>query len=150
MDKEHCNQCADAGKSSPVPGYAAYGNGRRQNRCPRTFNGNNPEKIYLRSRIKVDNVDIEKMMLKLDYFGQDYVINKNLKGRLTGQMKGYMRVHPDLTPMLDQTKAELDVNIYNGTLINFTPMEAMSTYFKDKNLKMVRFDTLRNVLTFEG
>ncbi len=114
------------------------------------FNGNNPEKIYLRSRIKVDNVDIEKMMLKLDYFGQDYVINKNLKGRLTGQMKGYMRVHPDLTPMLDQTKAQLDINIYNGTLMNFTPMEAMSTYFKDKNLKMVRFDTLRNLLSFEN
>jgi hypothetical protein len=29
-------------------------------------------------------------------------------------------------------------------------MEAMSAYFKDKNLKMVRFDTLRNVLTFEN
>lgn len=113
------------------------------------FNGNNPEKIYLRSRIKVDSVDIEKMMLKLDYFGQDYVINKNLKGRLTGQMKGYMRVHPDLTPMLDETKAELDVKIYNGSLINFAPMEAMATYFKDKNLKMVRFDTLHNVLTFK-
>jgi hypothetical protein len=65
-------------------------------------------------------------------------------------MKGYMRVHPDLTPMLDETKAQLDINIYNGTLIYFTPMEAMSTYFKDKNLKMVRFDTLRNLLTFEN
>jgi hypothetical protein len=65
-------------------------------------------------------------------------------------MKGYMRVHPDLTPMLDETKAQLDINIYNGTLMNFTPMEAMSTYFKDKNLKMVRFDTLRNLLTFEN
>jgi len=113
------------------------------------FNGTDPEKIYLRSRIKVDNVDIEKMMLKLDYFGQDYVINKNLKGRLTGQIKGYMRVHPDLTPMLDQTEAQLDINIYNGSLINFAPMEAISTYFKDKNLKIVRFDTLHNVLTFK-
>ncbi|THU30360.1 AsmA family protein [Niastella caeni] len=113
------------------------------------FNGNNPEKIYLRSRIKVDNIDLEKMMLKLDYFGQDYVINKNIKGRLSGQIKGYMRVHPDLTPLLDQSKAELDVNIYNGTLINFAPMAAMSSYFKDKNLKMIRFDTLHNVLTFK-
>ena len=75
--------------------------------------------------------------------------NKNLKGRLTGQIKGYMRVHPDLTPMLDQTQAQLDINIYNGSLINFAPMEAISTYFKDKNLKIVRFDTLHNVLTFK-
>ena len=113
------------------------------------FNGNNPEKIYLRTRIKVENVDIEKMMLKLDYLGQDYVINKNIKGHLSGQVKGYIRIFPDLTPMLDQSTAQLDLNIYNGELINFAPMAAMSAYFKDKNMKIVRFDTLRNVFTFK-
>ena len=60
-----------------------------------------------------------------------------------------MRVHPDLTPMLDQSKAELDVNIYHGELINFAPMAAMGTYFKDKNMNIVRFDTLHNVFTFK-
>lgn len=114
------------------------------------FNGSNPEKIYLRSRIKVDDVNIEKMMLKLDYLGQDYVINKNIKGRLTGVIKSYVQVHPDLTPLIDHSKAQLDVAIYNGSLVDFAPMQAMSSYFKDKNLKMVRFDTLRNKLTFEN
>jgi AsmA-like protein len=51
--------------------------------------------------------------------------------------------------MVDQLKAQLEVNIYNGELINFAPMAAMSSYFKDKNLKQVRFDTLRNTLTFK-
>ena len=113
------------------------------------FNGSDPNKIYLRSRINVDNVDLEKMMLKLDYFGQDYVINKNVKGRLTGQIKSYVLVHPDLTPQLDQLQAQINVNIFNGELINFAPMSAMSSYFKDKNLNRIRFDTLRNVLTLK-
>ncbi|WP_217606577.1 AsmA family protein [Chitinophaga sp. GbtcB8] len=113
------------------------------------FNGSNPEKIYLTSRINVQDMNIEKMMLKLDYLGQDYVINKNIKGRLTGQIKSYVQVHPDLTPLIDHSKAQLDVAIYNGVLINFAPMQAMSSYFKDKNLNMVRFDTLRNKLTFK-
>src|SRR5437016_10468088 len=111
------------------------------------FDGSNPDKIYLRSRINVDNVDLEKMMLKLDYFGQDYVINKNIKGRLTGQITSYVRIHPDLTPLIDQSQAQMDINIYNGELVNFAPIEAMSSYFKDKNLKKVRFDTLHNTLT---
>jgi hypothetical protein len=111
------------------------------------FNGSNPEKIYFRSRINFDQVDLEKMLLKLDHFGQDVVVNKNVKGRISGQIKSYVQVHPDLVPIMSNTKAELTLNIYNGTLVDFAPMQAMATYFKDKNLRLIRFDTLRNKLT---
>ncbi|MCD9014836.1 AsmA family protein [Parachryseolinea silvisoli] len=112
------------------------------------FNGNDPNKIYLRSRIKVDQVDLEKMLLKLDHFGQDVVINKNIKGRVSGQIKSYVRIHPDFVPILDNSKAEVNVSIYKGSLVDFAPMQAMAGYFKDKNLRMISFDTLHNVLTF--
>ncbi len=114
------------------------------------FNGSDPNKIYLKTRIHVDNVDLEKLMLKLDYLGQDYVINKNIKGRLSGQVKCYIQIHPDFTPIMDNSEAQIDVNIYDGELVNFTPIQAMSSYFKDKNLNMVRFDTLRNSLSFKN
>jgi hypothetical protein len=114
------------------------------------FNGSDPNRIYLKSRIRVDDVNLEKLMLKLDYLGQDYVINKNVKGRLSGQVKCYVQVHPDMTPVMDQSEAQIDVNIYDGELDNFTPIQAMSSYFSDKNLNMVRFDTLRNTLLFKN
>ncbi|RXK87149.1 AsmA family protein [Filimonas effusa] len=113
------------------------------------FNGADAKKIFMKSRMRITDMNIEKMMLKLDYLGQDYVINKNIKGRLNGVIKGYVQIHPDLTPVIENSTAELDVDIRNGTLINFAPMQAMSSYFKDKNLNMVRFDTLRNKLTFK-
>ncbi|MGX5818736.1 hypothetical protein ACWKWU_11100 [Chitinophaga lutea] len=112
------------------------------------FNGSNPDKIFLRSRIRVQDVDLEKMMIKLDHFGQDLVINKNIKGRLTGLIRSHVQVHPNLVPLINDSKAELDVEIRNGSLVDFAPMQAMAGYFKDKNLRLVRFDTLRNVLTF--
>ncbi|WP_232826977.1 AsmA-like C-terminal region-containing protein [Chitinophaga deserti] len=112
------------------------------------LNGSNPEKIYFRSRIRVNDVDMEKMLIKLDHFGQDLVINKNIKGRLTGNIRSHVQIHPDFVPILHDTKAELDVEIRNGSLVDFTPMKAMAGYFKDKNLQLVRFDTLRNKLTF--
>ncbi|MVT11744.1 AsmA family protein [Chitinophaga tropicalis] len=114
------------------------------------FNGTDPKKIYFRSRIRVEDVNIEKMMLKLDYFGQDYVINKNIKGRLFGVIRSRVKIHPDLTPIIDDSEAQLEVDIRNGSLVNFAPMQAMASYFKDKNLNMVRFDTLRNKLTFRN
>ncbi|MBW8683633.1 AsmA family protein [Chitinophaga rhizophila] len=114
------------------------------------FNGTDPKKIFFRSRIRAFEVDLEKLMLKLDHFGQDYVINKNLKGRLNGQIRSHIQMHPDLTPILDNCEAELDVKIHDGSLVNFAPMQAMAGYFKDKNLNMVRFDTLSNKLTLKN
>lgn len=111
------------------------------------FNGSDTSKIYFRSTIKADQIDLEKMMLKLDHFGQDVVINKNIKGRLSGQIRSYVQVHPNFVPIMSKAKAELNVSIYNGSLIDFAPMQVMATYFKDKNLRMVRFDTLQNKLS---
>jgi hypothetical protein len=112
------------------------------------FNGSDHSKIYFRSRIVFDQVDLEKMLLKLDHFGQDVVVNKNIKGRLNGYIKSYVQVHPNLVPIMSNTKAEMDLKIYNGSLVDFAPMQAMASYFKDKNLRMIRFDTLANKLTF--
>jgi len=114
------------------------------------FDGSNPKKILLHTRINAEDVNIEKLLLKLDYLGQDYEINKNLQGSLSGQIETNMQVHPDLTPLMENTEARIDLEIVNGTLVNFGPMHAMSAYFKDKNLNMVRFDTLRNTLTFKN
>jgi hypothetical protein len=89
-------------------------------------------------------------MLKFDNFGQDVMINKNLKGILSGQVKSLFLIHPDFTPQIDQSEAQMDLEILNGVLMNFAPMKAMSAFFTDKNLMMVRFDTLRNTLSFRN
>jgi uncharacterized protein involved in outer membrane biogenesis len=114
------------------------------------FDGSNPKKIMLHSRINAEDVDMEKLLLKMDYLGQDYVINKNLHGSLSGQIETDMQVHPDLTPVMENTQARIDLEILNGVLVNFGPMQALSSYFGDRNLMMVRFDTLRNSLTFKN
>jgi len=114
------------------------------------FDGSDPKKIYLKSQIGLEDVSLEKLMLKADYLGQDYVINKNIKGTLSGQITGYIQVHPDLTPLIDQSSAQMDIEILNGELVNFAPMQAMSSYFSDKNLFRVRFDTLRNSLSLKN
>jgi uncharacterized protein involved in outer membrane biogenesis len=114
------------------------------------FDGSDPKKIYLKSTIGAEDINIERLMLKLDNFGQDYMINNNIKGTLSGQIQSNLLVHPDLTPLIDQSEALMDLEIINGVLVNFAPMQAMSSYFTDKNLNKVRFDTLRNTLTFKN
>jgi uncharacterized protein involved in outer membrane biogenesis len=114
------------------------------------FNGNDPTRIFLSSRIRIDDVNIEKLMLKLDYFGEDYSINKNIKGRLSGDINCYIQIHPDLTPLMEHCNAQIGIKVYDGVLANFAPIKAMSSYFNDKNLNMVRFDTLQDNLSFQS
>jgi len=110
------------------------------------FNGSNSKDIYYYSDISVSQLDIDKLMIKFDHFGQDQTINENIHGKITGNIKSTLKLHPDFTPIIDKSNAQMDLTITNGSIVNFTPIQAMSKYFKDKNLNNIRFDTLRNVL----
>jgi len=55
-------------------------------------------------------------------------------------------MHPDLTPIIEKSEAHMELLITDGSLINYAPVMAMSDFFKDKNLRILRFDTLQNVL----
>ncbi|HYG38270.1 MAG TPA: AsmA-like C-terminal region-containing protein, partial [Cytophagales bacterium] len=68
---------------------------------------------------------------------------------ISGTISSTMHVHPDLTPIMNDSKAHLDIEIINGSLVKFAPIHAMAEYFQDKNLDLIRFDTLRNKLDFD-
>lgn len=113
-------------------------------------NGSDTSKLILSSTIRANQVDLEKVMLKLDHFGQDIVVNKNLKGTLTGEIISELRIHPNFVPIVGNSNAKMALSIFNGSLVDFAPMQAMAGYFKDKNLKLIRFDTLENRLSFNN
>jgi hypothetical protein len=114
------------------------------------INGSDTSKLYLTTNIKVVQIDLEKVMLKLDHFGHDVVINKNIKGRLTGEIKSSVQIHPNFVPIVEKSSAQLNVKLYDGSLVDFAPMQAVAGYFKDKNLRLIRFDSLINELSFES
>lgn len=111
------------------------------------FNGSDPEHIYFHSTMEAEKLDLDKLLFKFENFGQDYLINENLHGKVSGTIISKFLVYPDLTPIIDQSEAKMDLTVYQGSLVNFAPLSAMSSYFSDRNLSNVRFDTLRN--TFE-
>ncbi len=110
------------------------------------FNGSDPKKIYLKSESKFEKMNLDQLLFKFDNFGQDAVVSNNLHGELTGTVDCMIRVHPDLTPILNEGEAHMDIQILNGSLNNFAPLQAMAGYFKDKNMNKVRFDTLQNTI----
>ncbi|WP_154857265.1 AsmA-like C-terminal region-containing protein [Cyclobacterium xiamenense] len=114
------------------------------------FNGSDPSHIYFHSTMRADKLDLDKLMVKFENFGQDYLINENLHGKVSGTITSKFLVHPDLTPILEQSEAHMELTVQEGSLVNFTPFQAMSAYFKDKNLNLVRFDTLENTFDLKN
>lgn len=114
------------------------------------FNGSDPKKIYFNPDLKVQKVNLDEVLFKFDNFGQDHLVSENLHGLFTGRITGKILMHTDLTPIIDQSDLVMDVSIKNGRLENFGPMDALSDFFKDKNLSKVLFDKLENRLQLKN
>ncbi|WP_194975364.1 AsmA family protein [Aquiflexum lacus] len=108
------------------------------------FNGSDPEHIYFYSTMEASKLDLDKLLIKFENFGQDYLINENLHGKVSGTITSKFLVYPDLTPIIEKSEAKMDLTIYQGSIVNFAPLSAMSSYFSDRNLSNVKFDTLSN------
>jgi len=108
------------------------------------FNGSDPKKIYFNSTMKANKLDLDKLLIKFENFGQDYFINDNIHGKVSGTITSNFLVYPDFTPIIDKSEAHMDLKIYEGSIVEFAPLQALGSYFKDKNLNLVRFDTLEN------
>jgi hypothetical protein len=110
------------------------------------FNGSDPKHIYIQPDLVAKNVDIDKLLFKFENFGQDHLVSENLKGTVSSRIKGKVRIYPDFVPDLDQSEIHMDVEVLNGKLQNYDPISMLSDYMGDKNLKNIKFDTLRNHL----
>ncbi|TVZ51392.1 AsmA-like C-terminal region-containing protein [Dokdonia sp. Hel_I_53] len=110
------------------------------------FNGSDPKHIYMKPDLVATNVDLDKLLFKFENFGQDHLVSDNLKGRVSSHITGNIRVYPDLVPDLDQSEIQMDVEVLEGKLLNYEPMSLLSDYMGDKNLKSIKFDTIKNHL----
>lgn len=108
------------------------------------FNGSNRSQIYFKPRIKLNNVNLDKLMFKFDNFGQDYLVSDNVHGDLSGELWGKIHLHADLIPIIDDSEIHFDAAITKGSLNEYGPLEALSGFFEDEKLHQLIFDTLSN------
>ena len=108
------------------------------------FNGSDPDHIYLKPKLSVNNADIDKLMFKFESLGHDVELSENLHGMISATVDGNIRVYPDMVPDLDQSEVHLDVEVLDGRLVNYEPMKLLSDYMGNRDLTNIRFDTITN------
>jgi hypothetical protein len=113
------------------------------------LDGRNKDKIYLNPEFEFSNIDLNKLMLKFDNFGQDELVSNNLTGIISGKLTGNIRLHTDMVPIIDESQIQLDFSVLNGVILKYAPLLALEDIFKDKNLNRIAFDTLQNSITID-
>jgi hypothetical protein len=113
------------------------------------LSGKDKKHIYFSPNITANHVDIDKLMLKFDNFGQDHLVSENIHGYFNGTITGKIHLHADLVPKIDDSKIVINMTVTEGSIEKFAPLTALETYFEDKNVSKIRFDTLRNEITFD-
>lgn len=110
------------------------------------FSGKDKTHIYFNPKIRLEQVDLDKLMIKFDNFGQDHLVSENLHGKISGTITGKIHLHADFVPKLDDSDMVIEMVVDHGRLDNYSPMLALKDYFQENKLKSVVFDTLRNTL----
>jgi hypothetical protein len=68
------------------------------------FDGSNADSICFFPKIKVDTINLNQVFYKFDNFGQDYILSKNLSGRVSGSIFGRLQVHADMVPQIENSE----------------------------------------------
>jgi hypothetical protein len=113
------------------------------------FEGEDRTRIRFLPELELEAVDLDQLLFKFENFGQDHLVSENLHGHLTGRVQGAVLLHADLTPLLNESRLEVDVLVRDGMLERFGPLEALGDYFRDHNLARVRFGDLGNRLRMQ-
>ena len=100
--------------------------------------------FMVQSQLELQDVDMQKMFLSFNNFGQSFIHGENLKGSLTGSLGFISEWSRDLQLNRENIVADSKVEIKNGELIDFEPMLGLARYIDVNELQHIRFSTLNN------
>lgn len=90
------------------------------------------------------NVDIERLFYEFSDFGQASLRSSHLRGRGDARVQFSAMLNHSFDVDANSVNAVADVEIRNGELLNFEPLQELSRFLDASELKNVKFSTLSN------
>ena len=108
-----------------------------------------PSEWIIKGKSQLRKIELSRLMLGFNDFDQTTLTHKNLFGQLSGTVNLSLPLSYDLNPDFKKLKADMEVSVRNGRLLNFEPMEALGRFADVDELKDIRFEELINKLSIE-
>lgn len=98
----------------------------------------------------LDQVDLPKLFMAFDNFGQQALLSRNLKGSLTADIRMTGRLSSKAEMVPNSLRGTVNFSIRDGQLLDFEPMEKVhEAVLKKRDLSMIRFADLGSRLDLD-
>lgn len=101
---------------------------------------------FIESKFDIKNINLTEAFKQCDNFGQNNITYQNISGTYSGSIDMASVWDENLNCKKDKILAFVKVQIKNGQLINYKPMEALSKYISLSDLQNLKFADLNNTL----
>jgi len=98
----------------------------------------------LQAKARLEKVNVKMLFTQFGNFGQNDLKDENLEGLVTSDVVFAGTMLSNLHIDLNSIKTHADIRIDNGRLVNYSPMQSLSSYLKMEDLSDIRFATLSN------
>ncbi|SIQ65347.1 AsmA-like C-terminal region [Pontibacter lucknowensis] len=104
----------------------------------------NRDHIKVSTATKLSNMSVDSLFYVFENFGQSFISDKHLRGKLTANIVSDVYFDSQLNAKTDLMQAEIAATVRDGQLINFAPMQKMSAFVKRSELANMKFAELSN------
>jgi hypothetical protein len=100
--------------------------------------------FIVKGQVDISKLDIKQLFFTFNNFSQKVLLDKHLKGKVSGKVGVSSEWNNALYLNKDKILVDADVTIENGELSNFEPMMSLSKFIAVEELKNIKFSTLKN------
>lgn len=108
------------------------------------------ENIKVSADCDLDKLNIQKLFIQLNNFGQTTINDDNLKGFATANVDFSGTWDKKLNVDLNSINVTSNVLIERGELIGFKPLESLAKYIDVNELKHIKFSTLQSAVEIKN
>ncbi len=98
----------------------------------------------------IHTIDIQSLFHSFNNFGQDFLQEDNLHGKITSNIDFKAQFTNSFQPIYKSIHTVADVKIENGELNNFKPMYELSRFIDIEELQNINFETIENEILIKN
>jgi len=101
-------------------------------------------RVELIADAEIEGIAIDSIFYVFNNFNQNWIVDRNLRGRITANVNTYLRFNRFLELDTRSMIADIHATVDEGELIDFEPAQHLSTFIDEETLSHLKFSKMQN------